>query len=570
MKKTLINISLAALAIATIAMTGCVQDPAKVFELDGDSIAVGPEGGVRKIRVNASEKWIASTDSPWITVSPANGNGSVDCQIIIDSTLINEKRTGYVLIQSVSSMENSRSVEIGQDGFPYAITLEKSDVEVDNFAPLDDRNFEIKVRTNVDFDVKIPDNAGWLTHKDYKVTLDRGVRPREVTIRFDWKVNSRPDQRPAQVEFVPKNGELTLAQLDKLNVVQEAAAPIKENSREGDSVALLGIARALNTWGSWENGTSMDFWDDVVLWERGMEDYTPEKEGRVKYARFFIFQTKEPIPYEVQYLTAAEELVFYSNANSFLIDEMNEGEYISKLTQLKRLTIGAYGLTELTENFKNLENLEYLNLSGNNFQKVPAVITPGNFKKLHSLNINGNQRKMIYDLSNTVYTNFGGLYEEPDGFPKRLLEWEKLDTLVISVNYLHGSIPDMKAECPPYTQADLDAANAIKADSLPSFLVTNSIPKVLPNMKHLAINLNRLTGNVPEWILYHPALDWWIPYIFIFSQEGKDVEGKSAGFDNEPANLNYYYKLYPYKQRYDDEEDGGGTESNGSGDGTAK
>ena len=48
---------------------------------------------------------------------------------------------------------------------------------------------------------------------------------------------------------------------------------------------------------------------------------------------------------------------------------------------------------------------------------------------------------------------------------------------------------------------------------------------------------------------YHPALDIWAPYSFIFSQEGKTVDGNNAGFTNEPTSLDYYYDLYTTKNR---------------------
>ncbi len=517
----------------TTAFAACADSEEIVeFGLEGSEVAIGPEGGVHRIRINSADNWIATTDNPWITVSPTNGRGSVECEIRIDSALTVEPRRGFVRIQNQSTWDN-KEVVIEQEGFPYSITIEEPEVSVMDYAGYDDRSFEVKVRSNVDFNVTIPDNAGWLKNENYKVNLDRGVRPREVTLRFNWRINSMPEERLAEVVFTPKEA-VEMAVQQSLTVRQQAAEPIVENTRQGDSVALLGIARALDMWMQWDSSVSMNNWEDVVLWDERMEGYTPEKKGRVKYARFFIFTTKEGLPYEVQYLTAAEELVFYSNSNSFMYN-LNPGEYISKLTQLKRLTIGAYGLTELSPSFTNLKNLEQLNLSGNNFQKIPDILTAENFPKLHSLNINANQRNMIYDLSNTVHQNLGGLYDEP-GFPRDLLEWKKLDTLIVSVNYLQGSLPKME-DYEKYTEEDI-----IAADTLPRELI--GIPKVLPNMKHLAINLNRLTGEAPEWLLYHPALDWWIPYIFIFSQEGKDVEGNPAGFSNEPANMNYYYDFY--------------------------
>ena len=38
-----------------------------------------------------------------------------------------------------------------------------------------------------------------------------------------------------------------------------------------------------------------------------------------------------------------------------------------------------------------------------------------------------------------------------------------------------------------------------------------------------------------DWLLYHPALDWWSPFQLVFTQEGKDATGASAGFGNEPV-----------------------------------
>ncbi len=526
----------------SVAFASCTPAEAPVdFGIDTDVVNIGPDGGESIINVASSDEWIASTDAPWIAVSPANGRGSVRCEVVVDSTLSSTARTGYVRIENLVD-GTRKEIAVNQEGYPYVIEIKEPEVSISNFAGYDDRSFEVVVRTNVDFDVAIPDTVGWISNKDYKVELERGVRPRNVRVRFDWKVNSIPAERMAQISFVPKADTLVLARQDVLKVTQQASELIEPGTREADSLAIVGISRALDLWGAWENPEPMDNWKNVRLWEERDPGCTPEKVGRVKYASFFIFSTKEGLPYEVQYLTEAEELYFYSNSNSFLYS-INPGEYITKLTQLKRLTIGAYGLTELPESFTNLKNLEYLNLSGNNFQEIPDILTKENFPKLHSLNINANQRNMIYDLSNTVAKNFGGLYDEP-GFPRYLLEWEELDTLILSVNYLQGSIPDMEDYDVRWTEADIAAA-----DSLPPALI--GTPKVLPNMKHLAINLNRLTGEAPFWLLYHPALDWWIPYIFIFSQEGKDVNGNSAGFSNEPASLTYYYDFYKgYKDNY--------------------
>ena len=536
-----------AVSLCAFALAGCSDDDRKIgVTVDGDAIEIGAEGGTRNIKVTADDAWIATTNDPWITISPANGRGSAQCRIIIDSARRNEPRLGIGRIHNQHDWEERRDITVSQDGYDYAITLDDKEINVSNYAAYDDRSFDVQVKTNVDFDIEIPEEAqAWLTAGDYKVELDRGLRPREVTVRFNWGINSRDIERNAVVKFRPKD-EVTLARQDELSVNQNAAEPIEEDTRAGDSVALLAIARSLNMWESWETNEKMDNWDNVVLWEEGMDGYTPEKAGRVKFARFSTFGTKEGLPFEVQYLTAADELVFFSNTNWTTFD-LSTGEYITKLGQLRRLTISGYGLVDLDPDFKNLKNLESLDISVNNFEKIPEVLTKENFPKLHALYLNTCQRGVIYDLSNTTTTHFGGLFEETDQtreFPRRLLEWDNLDTLTLSVNYLQGRIPDMKDYAQKYTQADISAA-----DSLPQALV--GTPKVLPNIKRFSINLNRLTGELPEWLLHHPALDWMDPFTLVFTQEGKDQDGKLAGFTNEPVNLDEYYRFYEGKKYLD-------------------
>ncbi len=546
-----------AICLAAIGWTACSDGDETVgFEVDQQHIEIGAVGGTRVVRILSGDNWIATTDEPWLTISPANGRGSIDCRIIIDSALRNTPRHGIVRIQNQQTWTN-QEISIDQEGFDYAITLDEANVAVDNYAEYGQRYFDVKVKTNVDFDVVIPDNAGWLRNETkYTVALDRGIRPREVTVRFDWNINSAPLERIADIVFRPKNS-VELSRHDNLTVTQGAAPDIPENTRQGDSIALLGISRSLNVWHAWDSSDRMDNWNGVVLWEEGMEGYTPEKAGRVKSASFQLIQTREGLPFEVQYLTAAEELAFSSNTNTFLFD-LDPGDAITKLTQLRRLTLFSYGLSSLNEGFKNLTNLEYLDIRGNNFQTVPQVLTPENLPSLRVLLMGANQRSLIYDLSNNISERLGGFYDD-ESIPLRLLAWEKLDSLSLSVNYFRGSLPSFEDDpsWPRYTEEDIaNSANAKGIDTLPRALI--GTPKVLPRATMFSINLNRFTGTLPDWVLYHPGLDWWIPFILVFNQEGKDTEGRSAGFDNEPTSLDYYYKFYEgckTPPSYNDEEE---------------
>lgn len=531
-------------ALAAVVLAACAPNEEILFGVEtgteDGNIKVGPEGGVAKISVSAQDDWVVITEEPWLMVSPANGSGSFVCDVKIDSTIITEPRTGTIRIQNQKTGEKS-DFQIAQEGFPYQIVLDKATKEIDDFAAYDARSFEVEVMTNVDFNVIVPSDAeNWLSCKKSELVLDKGARPRKVNVRFEWKVNPRDLERGAKVQFQPIE-VVQLFRQDTLVVTQKPSVTIPEGTPAGDSLAVLAISRALGMFTEWNTGEKMEHWNNVKLYKSG-----PNK-GRVRYVQFFMFNTKEELPYAVQYLTAAEEIVFYSNTNQFL-KSLDTGEWITKLTQLKRLTIGAYGLTTIHPDFKNLKNLEYLDLSSNCFQNIPDILTAENFPNLHSLVMSANQRNTIYDLSNDIRENIGGFIEDT-GLKrfKDLLKWNKLDTLRLSVNYLQGEIPDMKYEgLPVWEFEELKDSLATGKTELPEEL--KNLPKVLPNAKFFAINFNRFIGTIPDWLLYHPNLDIWAPYSLVFSQEGKDKEGKNAGFENEPASLDYYYELYPNKK----------------------
>lgn len=525
-----------------IALASCRQEPGEVFSMEVDSIEAEATGKTVSFALSSADSWIAKTQDPWITVSPANGNGSTVCTISIDSSLTVSPREGLVRIEQTGTGER-KDIKVTQKGFEYSIDPSRPEITLLSYAPFEERTFDLDVMTNLPFTVEIPgQDASWLSCEMTDLNLDRGARPRKVTLHFKWDLNFKEEPRSCPVRFIPLDEERIPSRNDGFLVRQDAAETI-EPGVKGDSLALIAIRRSLGCLTDYEVSERMEHWDGVTVWKSG-----PNK-GRVRSATFMLFSTQEGIPFQVKYLTACEELTFFSNANTFL-KSLDPGPHICTLTNLRRLNISAYGLVSLPDEFTNLRNLEYLNISSNNFSSVPEILTPENFPKLHSLVMNANQRQVIYDLSNTVKKNLGGLMDEcpldEDGnrsFPKRLLKWDGLDTLVLSVNYLQGSLPslDDDPDFPKWTMAEINAT-----DTLPARLA--GLPKVLPRTTLLTINLNRLGGALPDWLLYHPCLDLWMPESLVFPQEGKDEKGNSCGFTNVPANLDYYYDEYVNKK----------------------
>ena len=216
-------------AVVAAVTISCVDAPEVGFGVEVGTedgrILIGPEGGVKTINVTSPGEWVVMTENPWITVSPANGRGSAVCSVSIDSTLVTESRQGAVRIQSLSSDEK-HDFEILQDGFEYQIIVDNPAVEVNDFADFSSRDFKVKVKSNVNFNVNIPSAAAsWLSYTKEDLVLDRGARPREVTVTFEWKVNSRDVERIADVTFEPVK-EVKMGQHDGLKVTQKAVPPI--------------------------------------------------------------------------------------------------------------------------------------------------------------------------------------------------------------------------------------------------------------------------------------------------------------------------------------------------------
>lgn len=520
--------------------------------LDKTDITVGAEGGTDRLLVQSSTEWVAAASEPWVMVSPANGVGTTECQVVIDSTLVNDVREAT--ISFTPSGQLPQIVTIHQTGFEKVIKLEKTEFEIESSAKLDKRFFEVVVTTNVQFKVDIDfgkeKELEWVNAETFEVDLDRGARPRTVKLRFDWRMNTQPEERVAKINFIPINSGDNLKEAAVLTLTQKAAPKIEDN-RSGDSLALVMIAEQLNLFGySWDTSENLRNWNNVVLWEATDEDL-PSKEaiGRVRSVAYTMFRTEESIPQEIRYLKYLESLNISTNTNTMLLD-IDLGPEICQLDYLKHLKIFAYGLVSLPNEFIELGNsLETLDLSANNFTKIPEVLNKENFPNLKSLNLTGNRRWATTDLRKA------GNYENGLGFHfnvnntnalRNLFLWDTLEELRLSNNYMEGQLPDFEVGTDgvqAYTQMDVDAFGG---DTI-QYLADKKMPKILPKMKLLAINLNYFTGRIPDWILYHPYFLEWVPEYLLFVQQenGINSEGVLVGFDNEPVTFDYYYNVFP-------------------------
>ncbi|MFI3332077.1 MAG: BACON domain-containing carbohydrate-binding protein [Rikenellaceae bacterium] len=565
MNKLVIYKIFSASLFTVLFMVGCQKD----IEVDitdddlpvltGQTIVVPAIGESVSFKVETNDSWVASTDAPWILITPANGVGSASCKLVVDSTLMNNLRSEHVRITYTSTNE-SDLITVEQEGFPRSIDiLSDSSVTLPNYANLDERYFDVELSTNVDFEIVNLSELTWIDDIEVEnYSLDRGARPRNVGLQVYFSNHTNPtSDRDCILQLRSSDdGELIEVQLP----ISQAAGDLIPNTIEGDSLALLAIARNINSYFAFDSSEPMKNWSSVELWEitdselsgylddrltdEEYQDYTREQLqaevlGRVKSALFYIFDTEEDIPYEVRYLKHCVDLDFSSNTNHEL-KEIGFGESLGELVQLKRLTLFACGVHEFEPTLSNLKRLESLSLAANHFATIPSEINPTTFPRLTSLSFSGNILTYYTDLS-TISEGVGdiGLEMSSDDL-ERLFEWDNLESLSLSYNYNYGELPTMD-HMPTYTQEQIE-----KSDTLSGANILLRVPRVLPNCTDLRLNLNRFTGDLPEWILYHPNLMFYDAFTLIFNQEGRNREGVLAGFDNEPSSFQYYYNEFPF------------------------
>ena len=533
------------LTIIALGFASCQEELAPTFEgfeVDNSQIEAAAHGGKYQITVRSEDEWSVQSPEPWIMLSPANGRGEVECTIHIDSTLTHHERKAEIRFMSAGNILNK--VDVTQKGFEPRIDPQNSSVAIDAYKKRDERWVEVEIKSNVEFTAST--DAQWLSVNDHTLTLDRGARPRTTRLRLDWKMNSDPQAREATITLRPDSlGEPTTI------VVRQQAGPLIEDNRAGDSLAVVTIYNKMECWAEdvISDKSPMTQWECMRLWQASDESLPcPEAVGRVRDLDLSYFNTDDDIPVEIKHLKYLETLSLFGNVNTML-KEINLCPEIASLNYLKALRIGAMGLVSLPDNFAELgDTLEELDLNSNNFNTIPKVINRENFPHLKSLIFIANRRSTVSDLRSASGM---GLQLESDAL-RRLFLWEELEELALSYNYIEGSLPNFSVGrdgVRAYTAEDVKELG----DTL-NYAVANQLPRILPNMRSLRLNLNFFTGKLPDWLLYHPHLMEWGAETLVYQQQEKgiDSDGNAVGFENVPTSSEYYFEAYPLlRNRYE-------------------
>lgn len=464
--------------------------------IDKEQIEIAAEGGSEQLAIAASQNWVANVDEPWLMLTPANGVGSTTATVVVDSTLMNGRRTTDIVF--IGDNGQRRTVSVKQFGYGKQIDIKEPTVEIENSESYDKRAFESLISANVEckigkieysFEGDMTDaekaenkseREGWLlnskdedklTGTNLGIVLDRKARPRSVKFKFRWAMNVVPAVRVAKVHLVPVKDEDELVDADGKPIddviltVRQKAAPKIEDNRAGDSLSVIMINQKLGSIATFDSSDNMRNWSGVTLWEATdafVKDH-PEALGRVRSVKFSMFNLKsgETLPKEVGNLKFLESFSVAANENN-QIREVKLGDEICSLKYLKNLTVQAYGLTQLPASFAKLgSSLETLNLVSNNFNKlsdITNIVNEKNFPKLRNLILYAQRRTdVVTNIASLgeknasgvyVYNNYPiGLYGKVNAGSAdrqallKLLTWDKLNTLELSYCFLEGELP---------------------------------------------------------------------------------------------------------------------------------
>ncbi|MBR0361355.1 MAG: hypothetical protein IIX35_03180 [Paraprevotella sp.] len=533
---------LVATILATCTLTAC--DEAEELSFNGISLSeeqldFGADGGKYTIALNASQEWTVMSDREWCLVNPANGNGSTTCEITVDSSYLYKEREAHLTFRCG---KYSRQILIHQLGYEKVIKLDKDLLEVPDYTEYDKMFETVKVTSNISYDIEIeyddPLRTDWIKVKkeDTKV----GSIPRPSKIRIDYELYTESDKdRTATLIFKQKDVENNETPVETRLVFRQKKAQEIIPSREGDSLAILAIARIMKCAQNWDTTTPIIHWNNIQTEEVEYVNQNGETvdELRVVALRFSMFDTDKTIPYQIRKLDQLKTLILTGNTDAAGKNIVLEDD-ITYLPKLKSLGLLGYGISKLPERMKEMTQLEELELSGNNLTSIPLdIITALDKHHLKFVNMTNNRVKDV----------FGKLNENADekdklglhgAIPEALFMLKNVEYLGLSYNYFEGQIPDMGYDASQYATEEEKIANN----------------PILPQMEYLALNLNFLTGKIPDWILYHKNLKCWDPYTLIFNQfeNGKDSYGKRVGFDNEPA---YIRRSCPLWNNTEEEED---------------
>ena len=148
------------ICIAVLAAVGCKPEP---FINVDSTLDVKTAGGNFTINIEANYDWTASSNVSWISIPTASQTSASDPTKIVVNIVNNPTTDPRVGIITITSEEITKQITVTQ------AQLDKVEfVSGNTSVDYESHDVEIKLKSNVEYDVEIPDGTDWISYEKVK------------------------------------------------------------------------------------------------------------------------------------------------------------------------------------------------------------------------------------------------------------------------------------------------------------------------------------------------------------------------------------------------------------------
>jgi hypothetical protein len=364
-----------------------------------------------------------------------------------------------------------------------------------------------------------------------------------------------------------KNGILNKLSLTKLTALclgamsslaaaenQKSIAPTFLDSRQGDSLALIGIYDSMDgsNWSKkthWKTAEPMDNWEGVSL-----------QGGRVSKLNLRSVGATGDFPAELGNLSELDTLYCQGNEITSLPSSINELEdleilaisfneftalpdQITELQKLRRILAEGNYFETLPEQLGSIANLEMLNIQGSNLTRIPSSITSLSFLSYLGLH----QNKLGFDA---IEQSYGDVSRIEYYGQKALGDTTHLDIsstqnigIIVGGSQNHYTwYKDGIAISPAVDSDTIEVSESgvyyatISSDSIPSLTLTHN--PIIVNIGDIITEVSALTRFDGVLSFHKQRLELYghgLVHVEIFNLSGKRIMGLSPTLQGQTS-----------------------------------
>lgn len=184
----------------TFAFNGCSKDDPtqpgggdNTLSLSVNSLSANSKGTKTSFSITASGSWSVTSGDGWCTVSPNSGKGNATVNVDITENPSASDRTTKI---TVTSGQLKREIDVIQsEKSTILLTGRSCTIECPG------GKVTVELKSNILFDIVMPQNAGWISHLGTKALTTN-------TVEFGIAENIVASPRSAKVIFREKGGTL--------------------------------------------------------------------------------------------------------------------------------------------------------------------------------------------------------------------------------------------------------------------------------------------------------------------------------------------------------------------------